>query len=201
MGAMESDPKGVHRLIRYATDSRKKWTRQRRDFLGHDEYVTAAMYSDSVRDDTMGPDTYQEFVHPYEMEIAELHGGIYYWHSCGETTGLLQQLVHLPIEVFHVGPWTSVRKASEIFGRKTTGLEFCVQKHGDYGPALRPSKDDVFRATPRDIESKLGDIVSHAIDGGVSACFVDAGPLHRSSYRGGIMEVVLYTVIENIGSQ
>ena len=183
--AIESDPRGVHRLIRYATDCRKEWTGQRRVFLGEEDYVTAPMYSDSVRDDTMGPDVYEEFVYPYELEVAELHGGIYYWHSCGDTSKLLESIGRLPIQVFHVGPWTSVQKAAEVFGSKGTALEFAIQKHGDYGPTLRPAQDDVFRASPEDVESKLRDILSHVVAGGVSACFVDAGPLHRASYRGG----------------
>jgi len=107
--AMASDPEGVHRLISYATQSRKKWTRQRAKYLGEEDYVTAGMYSDSVRGTLISPQQYLEFVQPYEMGIAELHGGIYYWHCCGDTTKLLEQLGGLPLELSHVGPWTCFR--------------------------------------------------------------------------------------------
>jgi uroporphyrinogen-III decarboxylase len=178
--AMTSDPEGVHRLINYATESRKKWTRQRAEYLGEEDYVTAGMYSDSVRGTLISPQQYLEFVQPYEMEIAELHGGICYWHCCGDTTKLLEQLGGLPLELFHVGPWTDVRKAAEVFGPQGVALEICVQKHGHYGPSPWPAINDVFRATAEDIESKVRQIVRQATEGGATAFSIEAGPLHRT---------------------
>jgi uroporphyrinogen-III decarboxylase len=178
--AMTSDPEGVHRLMNYTTESRKKWTRQRAEYLDEEDYVTAGMYSDSVRGTSISSQQYLEFVRPYEMEIAELHGGIYYWHCCGDTTKLLEQLGGLPLELFHVGPWTDVRKAAEVFGPQGVALETCVQKHGHYCPSPWPAAADVFRATPKDIESKVRQIVRQAAAGGATAFFIEAGPLHRT---------------------
>jgi len=113
------------------------------------------------------------------MEIAELHGGIYYWHCCGDTTRLLEQLGGLLFELFHAGPWTDVRKAAEVFGPQGVALDICVQKHGHYRPGPWPAADDVFRVAPEDIENKVRQIVRQATEGGAIAFSIEAGPLHR----------------------
>lgn len=180
MTALTSDPEGAHRLVKYITECRLKWTRQRAEYLGEEEYETAALYSDSVRRDAISPQQYLEFVQPHEMAIAELHGGINYWHSCGDTTTLLEELSALPLELFHVGPWTDVRKAAEVFGPRGVGLEICLQKYKHYGPGPWPAIDDVFRATPEDMERKIRETVRRAVEGGATAFSIEAGPLHRT---------------------
>jgi hypothetical protein len=177
---LTSDPEGAHRLIDYAAESMKKWTRERAEYLGEEDYVTAGMYSDSVRDTLISLQGYLEFVQPYEMEIAELCGGIYYWHCCGDTTRLLDQLGNLPLELFHVGPWTTdIRKAAEVFGPQGVALEICVHKHDHYGPTPWPTADDVFQATPEEIENRIRRIVRQATEGGATAFYINAGPLQR----------------------
>jgi hypothetical protein len=34
----------------------------------------------------MSPEAYVTFFLPYERELAVFHGGVYYWHSCGDIT-------------------------------------------------------------------------------------------------------------------
>jgi hypothetical protein len=179
LAAMTSDPEGAHRLLRYVTECRTRWSRERAEYLGAD-LEKAPLYSDSVRGDWTSPQQYLEFVQPYEMAIAEVHGGINYWHSCGDTTPLLDQLGSLPLELFHVGPWTNVQKAAEVFGPKGVALEICIQKHGQYGPGPWPASDDLFRATPGQIARKIRRMVSQAVGGGATALSIVAGPLHRT---------------------
>ena len=176
--AIKTDPEGAQRLTGYATECRNKWMHQRAEYVGQD-LGTAPLYSDSVRGDTMSPQQYLEFVQPHEMAIAELHGGINYWHSCGDTTSLLEQLGALPLDLFHVGPWTNVQKAAEVFGPKGVALEICIQKHGQYGPGPWSASDDLFRATPEQMAHKIRRIVSQAVGGGATAFSIVAGPLHR----------------------
>jgi len=178
--ALTSDPEGAHRLMDYATRARKKWTCERARFLGEKHYMTAGMYSDSVGSTSITPAQYLEFVQPYEFQIADLHGGIYYWHSCGSVTRLLKGLSNLPLELFHVGPWTDVRKAAEVFGPKGVPLEICVQKHWHYGPGPWPTADDVLLATPKDIEKTIEQTVREAKEGGGTAFCIEAGPLPRT---------------------
>ena len=177
--AMTSDPQGAHRLMNYTTESRISWTRQRAAYLGEDGYVTAALYSDNVRGGWITPQQYLEFVQPYEMAVADLHGGVNYWHSCGDTTTFLEEVNALPLELFHVGPWTDVEKAAEAFGSRGVALEICIQKHGEYGPGGWPASDDLFRATPEEIENKIRQVVRRAVKGGATAFSIGAGPLHR----------------------
>jgi hypothetical protein len=177
--AIEADPEGAQRLTGYVTECRNKWMRQRAEYLGQ-ALGTAPLYSDSVRGDTMSPQQYLEFVQPYEMAVAELHGGINYWHSCGDTTPLLRQLGVLPLDLFHVGPWTNVQKAAEVFGPQGVALEICIQKHGQYGLGLWLASDDLFRVTPEETESKIRRIVGQAARGGATAFSIVAGPLHRT---------------------
>ena len=129
LNAMTFDPEGAHRLMNHITQARIRCTSQRAEYLGEEGYVTAALFADSVNGTNLTPQGYLEFVRPYEMAIAELHGGINYWHSCGDTTELLEQLSDLPLELFHVGPWTDVQKAAEQFGPKGVALEICRSKY------------------------------------------------------------------------
>jgi uroporphyrinogen-III decarboxylase len=177
LNAMTFDPEGAHRLLNFVTQCRIKWTRQRAEYLGEEEYVTAGQYDDSVSGLTLSPQGYLDFVQPYEMAIAELHGGINYWHSCGDTTKLLEQLSGLPLELFQVGPWTDVQKAAELFGPKGVALEICGSKYKWYGPHPIPAAEDVLRASPEQIESKVRQTVRQVAEGGATAFSLIAGPL------------------------
>lgn len=55
-----------------------------------------------------GPETYAEFVHPYNVPIAELFGKVYY-HGCEDLTRKVMTLRELPhLRQFHVSPWSQV---------------------------------------------------------------------------------------------
>ena len=177
LNAMTFDPDGAHRLMNHITQARIGWTRQRAEYLGEDEYVTGALFSDSVNGTSLTAEGHSEFVRPYEMEISKLHGGINYWHSCGDTTNLIESISALPLDMFHVGPWTDVRKAAEQFGRRGVALEICRNKYKWYGPHPIPAGEDVMRASSQEIESMIRRTVSQAVEGGASAFSLVAGPL------------------------
>ncbi len=53
-----------------------------------------------------GPATYAEFVHPYNVPIAELFGKVYY-HGCEDLTQKVATIRDLPnLREFHVSPWS-----------------------------------------------------------------------------------------------
>ncbi len=55
-----------------------------------------------------GPQTYAEFVHPYNVPIAELFGKVYY-HGCEDLTEKASIVRNLPnLRQFHVSPWSRV---------------------------------------------------------------------------------------------
>lgn len=60
-----------------------------------------------------GPDTYAEFVHPYNIPIAELWGKVYY-HGCEDLTAKAATIRGLPnLREFHVSPWSQVAPIAE----------------------------------------------------------------------------------------
>lgn len=178
--AIPVDPEGVHRLLEYAVHARQSWTEERSKFLQQSTHSTPCLYSDSVGSSSLTPEEYLEFVQPYELKVAEEHGGIYYWHCCGDSTRHLKHLANLPLELFHVGPWTSACAAAEAFSSKGTALEICLQKHGHYGPGNWSSEDDIFAASEAGMATRISRAVSDAQEGGATAFCIEAGPLHRT---------------------
>jgi hypothetical protein len=149
---MMDDPHFTHRLMRFITDARKSWASQRAAFLGR-PVEKGNLYNDEVNTPTLSPALYDEFVLPYEQELSEFHGGILYWHSCGETTAMVPSIARIPrLEMFHVGPWTDGKVCMKVF-KGAVPLEFC----------LHPVKD-VQQADAAWIEKRLRSIAG-ACDG------------------------------------
>ena len=129
-------PEFVHRLMRLITDARKKWVKERAEFLGQ-KVGQGDLDDDEVNSPCLSPEQYREFVLPYEKELCEFHGGIGYWHSCGDTTKLLNSIRIIPrIDLFHIGPWTDLKKSKEVFG-ENSALEKCLMPTADIQLASR----------------------------------------------------------------
>ena len=78
---MYESPAFAHRLLRYVTDAAKQYARWRADFTG-DPTARCDLFNDDIP--LMSPESYAQFFLPYEQELSDLHGGVYYWHSCVE---------------------------------------------------------------------------------------------------------------------
>ncbi len=140
------NPDFVHKLMRFVTNARKGWIEERATFLGRN-VDKGNLYNDEVNCPTVSPEQYEGFVLPYEVELSEFHGGITYWHSCGDTTKLLDSIRRISsIEMFHIGPWTDLRQAKRVFG-EDTALEKC----------LMPT-EDIQRVSEKEMEEKLDNI-------------------------------------------
>lgn len=145
---MIRNPHFAHRILRLITDARKQWIKDRADFLKK-SVGKGNIYDDEVNCPSLSPGLYEEFVLPYEMELSDFHGGILYFHSCGDTTKLIPSIAKIAtLEMFHVGPWTDVKTAMEAF-KGAVPLEIC----------LHPLRD-VQRATDDDMKRKLARIAS-----------------------------------------
>lgn len=145
-------PDFVHKLMRFVTEARKRWVEERAKFLGR-KVEKGNLYDDAVNCPTLSPKQYEEFVLPYEKELCQFHWGIDYWHSCGNTMELLGLIRRIPkINMFHIGPWTDIRKSRKVFG-KDTALEKCLM------PVT-----DVQIASGAEIEAKL-DEIKNALEG------------------------------------
>ena len=142
------EPEFAHRLLRFVTDARKSWYDDLAKYLGRSP-GPANLFNDEVNCPSLSPDSYREFILPYEKEISEHQKGILYWHSCGNVTPLLDNIRLLPdMEMLHVGPWTSVDRAAQIFGN-TAPLEICIN----------PQKD-VFDANASEMAQKMLSILN-----------------------------------------
>jgi hypothetical protein len=146
-------PAFVHRLMRFITDARKEWWLARCKFLGT-RLEPANLYNDEVNTPTMSPGQYEEFVLPYEQELSEFHGGIGYWHSCGDTTLLVHLIDRIPnMSMFHVGPWTNLRRVVEVFSERHP-LELCLNPVND----VQLAPVERMRAHLQDIRQVCGNI-------------------------------------------
>ena len=140
-------PEFVYKLLQFVNESRKEWTKKRFEFLGY-PVEKGNLYNDEVNCPLLSPSLYGEFILPYEQDLSRFHGGIAYWHSCGNTTPLLSLIRQIPnLEMFHVGPWTDFAKAIGVFGEETA-LEYCQNPIGD-----------IYTASEREIREKLVSIL------------------------------------------
>jgi len=84
----------------------------------------------------------------------EKGGGIFYWHSCGDTTKLIDTIARIPVvDLFHCGPWTDVGQAARVWGDRGVALEVCVEP-----------VDKVQRASPEEQRRYLREIVDQVPD-------------------------------------
>ncbi len=117
---MINNPKFAHRILRLITDTRKEWITEREKFLGKCK-GKENIYNDEVNCPSLSPELYEEFALPYELELSDFHGGILYFHSCGDTTKLLPLIAKInTIEMFHVGPWIDGCSYTKAFFRIVT---------------------------------------------------------------------------------
>lgn len=145
---MMDDPAFTHRLMRFITDARKSWVTERAKFLGR-PIDKGNLYNDEINTPTLSPAHYEEFALPYEQELSEFHGGILYWHSCGETTALVPSIARIPnLEMFHVGPWTDGAACMTAF-KGAVPLEFCLHPVQDVQNADRRAMEARLRGIAR----------------------------------------------------
>ena len=50
---------------------------------------------------------YEDFILPYELELAEFHRTVTYWHSCGLASDFYESVATIPhVQMMQVGPWS-----------------------------------------------------------------------------------------------
>jgi uroporphyrinogen-III decarboxylase len=154
-------PEFVHRLMRFITDCRKGWSRERAHFLG-EEIGPSDFYNDEVNVPLLSPDLYREFVLPYERELCDFYGQIGYWHSCGDTGPLAPAIKEIPhLNLINSSGWTDLSKTLAAYGPSGIPLEVNIHP-------LR----DLQQATEEQMEAKLQEIVQACRDAGVKAYFI-----------------------------
>ena len=125
------DPEFFCDLMAAVTDTLKQYAAQRAAFLG-EPVPRLKLFNDEISSTVISPRMYEELILPYETELAEFAHGISYWHSCGNTTDLYPAISRLPgLQMMHIGPWSDVRQAAEVFAPKNVCLEICLNSVSD----------------------------------------------------------------------
>lgn len=131
------DPQFVHNLMQFLVDSKLHFEKERAAFLGieaknihqtwryiYNDYRKVApsdLYNDEVDGALFSNKTYRKFIYPYEKQIANFHGGIRYYHSCGKLDSLISEIGEFPnLEILHVSPWTDLSTVCNILSKKIT---------------------------------------------------------------------------------
>jgi len=86
------NPEFAHRILRYVTDSQKCYIQWRSDYL-EKPIEKVDLFNDDIP--LMSPEHYKEFIFPYEQELCEFTGGVYYWHSCGDISRHVSEIEKL----------------------------------------------------------------------------------------------------------
>ena len=149
------DPDFFHALLRTILEFLKEYTSARAAFLGTG-IPRGLLFNDEISGTVISNAVYEEMILPYEIEWSEYCGGLRYWHSCGETQNFYESICTIPnLQMMHIGPWSDVAKAAEVFGARDIALEICVN-----------SIRDMYEKTESEMIAQLTDIRA-ACDGRV----------------------------------
>jgi len=176
------NPEFVHRLMNFIVESRIKWETDRCKFLGinpqdmnyrwnycvYRDPTSSDQYNDEVDGNLFSVSTYREFILPYEKRLAAFYGGIDYYHSCGNLTPFLEDLVELPgLRMLHVSAATNLEKAHQL-RKPETILQVSIHPI-----------NDVLRATETEMEAKIKEILTKS---GGKNVEIWADALYEGSY-------------------
>ncbi len=122
------EPDFVKEMMRFIVDCRLSWETQRCEFLGitpQDESYrwmyclyrqnwNSDIFEDEVDGTLFSPEMHHELVIPYQKMMSDFYGGVAYYHSCGDLTNFLADIMTLNIKyVQHISSWTDFRAAAE----------------------------------------------------------------------------------------
>jgi hypothetical protein len=152
-------PQFVHDLMRAITDAIKKHATLRSEYTG-EPIAPAKLFNDEIATPMISPAMYEEFILPYELELAEFHSRVHYWHSCGVTNGFYKAVSTIPnLEMMHIGPWSNVALAAEVFSKTNVALDICLNATGD----VYDQTDEGMRATLQSIKDACEGRVKYAV--------------------------------------
>ena len=127
---MLEDPEFFEDLMDLITSYLIDYSTARARYLGEPE-PTALLFNDEISTPILSNNMYKEMIFPYEKKIAARQG-IRYWHSCGVTQSFYDSIAELPgLRMMHLGPWSDVPSAADVFGKKDIALEICLSSNRD----------------------------------------------------------------------
>lgn len=145
---MKLEPEYCYELFRMISDVRKEWYRGYAAYFGT-TIPRGNLYNDEINCPTLSPELYRDLLLPFEQEQSRFHNGIYYWHSCGDVTPMLDEISKLQnLELMNCGPWTDVFSAGVSF-RDKCPIEICMD----------PQRD-ILEGTPETMWKKISDTIA-----------------------------------------
>jgi len=147
---LRTNPTFVHSIMQFITESLIQYNSDRKNFLGENAFGQD-LYNDDISIPFLSPDDYKKFILPYEIQLCNFYNGIYYWHSCGDITPFIRNILQIPkIELFDIG--VSVKNKRNVIDiidklRRKITLE------------LRISPNTIQQSTKEDLKRQLADIV------------------------------------------
>ena len=152
---MYDDPEFFRDLLGTIADYIKAYAKARAEYLG-EPMPKLFLFNDEISTPMLSRKLYDEMILPVEMGLANFAGGLRYWHSCGVTQDFYESVSTLPgLQMMHVGPWSDVAKAAQVFGPKDIPLEICLN-----------SVEDIYEKNKDEMREKLISI-KDACDGRV----------------------------------
>jgi uroporphyrinogen-III decarboxylase len=134
-------------LMAAITGSLKEFSVARAAYLGEAEPF-GLLFNDEISTPVISDEIYRELILPYEIELAEHWGGVRYWHSCGKTEEFYESVKSIPnLQMMHIGPWSDISKAAEVFGPTDISLDICVN-----------SVRDMYEKTEEEMRTHLAEI-------------------------------------------
>lgn len=157
-------PEFVQKLMNLVTMTRKKWIKQRAEFLG-EPVPRAVLADDDIGSPTISPEIFEKFIVPFEKEISKYQGGIAYWHSCGNITDFIGRINKIGRrDLQHISHCSDLKVIAEAC--PDTPLEIC----------LNPI-DDILLASKEKMKQKIEEIIEICEKANVKAYCISTGGL------------------------
>jgi len=115
--SMYTDRPFFHRLMRFGLDAMKKWLADRAAYLNEPIAQSGCwLFNDEVSAENFPPRLYAQLIAPYDREYAQIFGGRVGFHSCGNTTPLMETIAAVGTwSHFHVSAWSDLATAIRSF--------------------------------------------------------------------------------------
>lgn len=155
-----------HEMMRFSVEARKSWVSERARYTGI-EIQKAIIRDDEVSPPMVSAKMYEEHILPYERDLASFHGGISYWHGCGDNTDIFRFVRDLNPDLVHVSPWSDLETAAEVFKGTETAFEVSVSQ-----------EESVQSAGVQDVDiEEYVKMVCSTLQGRVDAWYFNCGSL------------------------
>jgi hypothetical protein len=145
------DPEWLTNFLDYLNRARFKFETERCSHFGK-KLLPGSLYNDEVTVPIVSPNMYTNLILPSEIQTAKFYGILNYWHSCGNTTLLMDKINTIPnLRMVHVSGWSNFHTAACTYS-KDIALQF----------ALQPIADVLSPTSSQHVDNRLYEITENA---------------------------------------